>query len=127
MTTWCAPTGKRRLPYPCPSDDGWGTSAPWASCPPGPSSAFSSEVPLGALPLVPLRRMPWDSSFFLRLFLPGHRCHRRLLVRRLTGGLLPSVVWGTAPGAQFRTWRCALPGGRGPRSPTSTAGFLSSR
>ncbi|KAG0720720.1 hypothetical protein GWK47_006617 [Chionoecetes opilio] len=113
------------LPYPCPSDDGSGTSAPWLPVHRALTPPFLLRCLLGALPSSRcggcLGTPPSSSVLFTWAPMPPSiACERRS-----TGGLLPSVVWRTAPGAQFRTWRCVAPGWTGDRSPSSTAGFLS--
>ncbi|KAG0725907.1 hypothetical protein GWK47_037675 [Chionoecetes opilio] len=108
------------LPYPCPSDDGSGTSAPWLPVHRALPPPFLLRCLLGALPLVPLRRMPWDSPFFLRPVywapMPPVDC----LWGRLTGGLfaigrLEDGSWGPVPDLEVR--RSRVDGGRSPSSP----------
>ncbi|KAG0710536.1 hypothetical protein GWK47_022610 [Chionoecetes opilio] len=114
MTTWCA-EGKRMLALPGPSlDDGRDFRPPGLPVR-GPFSALFSEVPSRCIHLVQLRRMLGTPSFFLVLFY-GTRCHRRLLVRRLTGGLCHwsfwrTSSWGPVPDLEVR--RSREDGGKG--------------
>ncbi|KAG0712604.1 hypothetical protein GWK47_018127 [Chionoecetes opilio] len=105
--------GEEDAALPVPKRRRFGTSAPWLPVRRALPPPFLLRCLLGALPLVPLRRMPWDSLLLPPSCLPGHRCHRRLLVRRLTGVLLPSVVWRTLLGPVSGLGGASLPGGRG--------------
>ncbi|KAG0725671.1 hypothetical protein GWK47_038150 [Chionoecetes opilio] len=125
MTTWCAPTGKEDAALPVPKRRRFGDFPPLASCPPGPYSAFSSEMPSRCTSPRPAAEDALDSSFFLRPVYLGTDGHLSIACETVDGrlvaiGRLEDGSWG-----QFRTWRCVAPGWTGDRSPSSTAGFLS--
>ncbi|KAG0729567.1 hypothetical protein GWK47_030048 [Chionoecetes opilio] len=121
--TWCAPTGKRMLPYPCPRDAVGGLPPPGFLSPGPLPPPFFLRCLLGHFPC-PLRRI-LGSPLFLRPVYLGTDAAVDCL-ERLTGGLFPSArLGGTARGAHFGLGGARSRGDGGQESYLPGAGFLS--
>ncbi|KAG0724545.1 hypothetical protein GWK47_040373 [Chionoecetes opilio] len=120
MTTWWCSDGEEDAALPVPKRRRFGDFPPPGFLSAGPSSAFSSELPSRCTSPRPATEDALGLLLLPPSFLPGHRCHRRLLVRRLTGGLLPSARLEDGSGGPFSgLGGASAPGWTGDRSPSS--------